>query len=154
MHAMSHSIIIILDDIDRISLPEVLGELAGLLDKRGPQHAVWVGPTHGRGGAEESHPPKCYYLREDVFFVATINKKRYRLHAYVCTYTHAAEWEFRWKPYQPNAAYTKAHMHTHTVTIFIAFLPPTVGVTLTSSLMTGLNTFGSPQTRSPRLACC
>ena len=74
--SVSHSIIVILDDIDRISLSEVLGEIAGLLDKRGPQYAVWMGPAHGRGGDEET---KCYYLREDVFFVATMNKKWYRL---------------------------------------------------------------------------
>ena len=86
---MSHSVIVILDDIDRISLPEVLGEIVGLLDKRGPQHAVWVGPAHGRGGAEESHPPKSYYLREDVFFVATMNKKWYRMvHVCACAYIH------------------------------------------------------------------
>ena len=81
----SSACIIILDDLDRILLPEVLGELLESLDKRGPHNASWIGPTHGRNGMEESHSASCYYLHEDVYFIATMNKTRFAcMYMYVC----------------------------------------------------------------------
>jgi ankyrin repeat protein/energy-coupling factor transporter ATP-binding protein EcfA2 len=68
--------IIILDDLDRISIPEVIRELLGSIDKRGPQYATWLGPTLSRGGSDETHPPGSYYLREDVYIIATMNKNK------------------------------------------------------------------------------
>ncbi|XP_065829136.1 cortactin-binding protein 2-like isoform X2 [Oscarella lobularis] len=72
--------VLILDDMHRVPLPEVMAELLTALNYRGPQNAFWLSAL-GRPAtsyAEQSSPPYKegrYYLKKNAYFIGTMDKQ-------------------------------------------------------------------------------
>lgn len=76
-HTLVHrSHVVILDDIDRVSTPDILAELLTALEYRGPYYPVWVDTVYSRDGAV-LYPAGHYYLKEKCYFIATSTHARY-----------------------------------------------------------------------------
>eukprot|EP00118_Oscarella_pearsei_P009011 m.49362 g.49362 ORF g.49362 m.49362 type:complete len:1367 (+) comp33976_c0_seq1:146-4246(+) len=68
--------ILILDDMHRISLPEVMAELLTALNYRGPQNGFWLSAV-GRPGYTEPVPQYRegrYYLKKHAYVIGTMDK--------------------------------------------------------------------------------
>ncbi|XP_077987160.1 cortactin-binding protein 2-like isoform X2 [Glandiceps talaboti] len=66
--------ILVLDDLSRISLSEVFGELLYALENRGPQHPVTVKISESTDGKESESG--SYYLQENSYVLGTMDKAR------------------------------------------------------------------------------
>ncbi|XP_066285066.1 cortactin-binding protein 2-like isoform X2 [Branchiostoma lanceolatum] len=67
--------ILILDDLGRVSLSEVLGELLYALEYRGPQHPISM-KIDEEGPKDEDGSSGAYYLSEDCYIIGTMDKSR------------------------------------------------------------------------------
>ncbi|XP_078595370.1 cortactin-binding protein 2-like isoform X1 [Branchiostoma floridae x Branchiostoma japonicum] len=67
--------ILILDDLGRVSLSEVLGELLYALEYRGPQHPISM-KIDEEGPTDEDGSSGAYYLSEDCYIIGTMDKSR------------------------------------------------------------------------------
>jgi len=68
--------VFLLDDIDRVSMPEVIAELLNAFAHRGPAYPVWVDTVQSRT-RDTCYHANHYYLRSDCYFIATVTTTGY-----------------------------------------------------------------------------
>ena len=69
--------ILILDDLSKVSVPNVLAELLTCLTYRGTEHPLWISDVFSRDGNSLLYPCGHYYLQPQCYFIATQTHSRY-----------------------------------------------------------------------------
>ena len=67
----------ILDDLSKVVVPNVLAELLTCLTYRGAEHPLWISDVFSRDGGSLLYPCGHYYLQSQCYFIATQTHSRY-----------------------------------------------------------------------------
>ena len=63
--------IVILDDLSKVAVPNVLAELLTCLTYRGAEHPLWISDVFSRDGGSLLYPCGHYYLQPHCYFITT-----------------------------------------------------------------------------------
>lgn len=73
---LRRTFILILDDLSKVIVPNVLAELLTFMTYRGAEHPVWIGDVFSRDGGSLLYPCGNYYLQPNCYFIATQTQSR------------------------------------------------------------------------------